>query len=84
MLQNAVMAKERLEAINRLQALAIEERLAHPEEDEALIASVLDRLEEIDDRRRRAARRKARRIALGTGALGALIALTLLIQARQV
>lgn len=84
MLQNAIMANERLEAINRLQALAIEERLVHPEEDEALIASVLDRLEEIEDRRRRAARRKARRIALGIGAIGALIALTLLIQARQV
>jgi hypothetical protein len=78
------MSNERWEAIHRLQALAIEERLVHPEEDEALIASVLDRLEEIEDRRRRAARRKARSIALGIGAIGALTAFTLLIQARQV
>jgi len=84
LLQNATMSNERLEAIHRLQALAIEERLAHPEEDEALIASVLDRLEEVEDRRRRAARRKVRSIVLGIGAIAALIALTLLIQARQV
>jgi len=57
---------------------------AHPDEDDALIASVLDRLEEIGDRRRRAARRKARSIALGIGTIGALIALALLIQARLV
>jgi len=77
------MSHERLEAINRLQALAIEERLAHPEEDEALIASVLDRLEEIEDQRRRVARRKARNIFLGIGAIGALVVLSLYIQARQ-
>lgn len=77
------MSQERLEAINRLQALAIEERLAHPEEDEALIASVLDRLEEIENRRRRVARRKSRNIYFGIGAIGALIALTVYIHGRQ-
>jgi hypothetical protein len=84
MLQNATMPNQRREAIDKLQALAVEERLAHPDEDVALIASVLDRLEEIGDRRRRAARRKARSIALGIGTIGALIALALLIQARLV
>ncbi|MDM0015625.1 hypothetical protein QTH87_24520 [Variovorax sp. J22P168] len=77
------MSTDRSEAIRKLQALAVEERLELPEEDEVLIESVLDRLEELEDRRRLAARRKARRIAIGIGALCALLALALLFEARR-
>jgi Flp pilus assembly protein TadB len=72
------MSKDRSEATQRIQALALEERLAHPEEDEALILSVVDQLAESGNRRRRSARRKALRIALAVVVLCALLAIVVL------
>jgi hypothetical protein len=64
---------ERSESISRLQALAAEERLAHPEEDEAAISAALDLIEE-RVRARAVHRRRSQLLIVAATLVGVLTA----------
>jgi hypothetical protein len=73
---------QRSESISRLQALAAEERLAHPEEDEAAISAMLDLIEE-RVLARLARRRRSQILLVAAAVVGALTALLALWPRRR-
>ncbi|WP_162593981.1 hypothetical protein [Variovorax sp. PBL-E5] len=65
------MADSKAEVISQIQALAEEERIAHPEEDEAAISAALDLIEE-RVRARRVARQRSRVMLVAAAVVGTL------------
>lgn len=74
------MSKNRNEAIATLQALAIEERLAHPEQDDALVAAILEEIDRRLEERRHATRRRGQTVLAGAILGCALLAITLAVR----
>lgn len=65
------MADNKAVVISQIQALAEEERIAHPEEDEAAISAALDLIEE-RVRARRVARQRSRAMLVAAAIVGTL------------